>query len=39
MALEIKWTPQATNGLENVIEYLEMHWTAKEIINLESNIR
>lgn len=27
MALEIKWTPQADNGLAIVIEYLEAEWT------------
>jgi hypothetical protein len=27
MALKIKWTPQADNGLAIVIEYLESEWT------------
>jgi hypothetical protein len=27
MALKIKWTPQADNGLAIVIEYLEAEWT------------
>lgn len=38
MALEIKWTPQADNGLAIVIEYLEAEWTFREILQLEENI-
>ena len=38
MALKIVWTPQAENGLKNVIDYLEKDWTTKEILNLEQNI-
>ena len=38
MALKIKWTPQADNGLANVIEYLEAEWTFREILQLEENI-
>jgi hypothetical protein len=30
MALKIKWTPQADNGLAIVIEYLEAEWTFRE---------
>jgi hypothetical protein len=30
MALKIKWTPQADNGLAIVIEYLEAEWTFLE---------
>ena len=38
MALKIKWTPQADNGLATVIEYLEAEWTFREILQLEENI-
>ena len=38
MALKIKWTPQADNGLSIVIEYLEAEWTFREILQLEENI-
>lgn len=33
MALKIVWTPQAENGLEKVINYLEAEWTIMEILN------
>lgn len=39
MALEIYWTQRAKEGLESVIDYLEEHWTKKEILNLESNLK
>jgi len=38
MALKIVWTPQANEGLIKVINYLEINWTKKEILNLEQNI-
>ncbi len=38
MALEIKWTHQANKGLDNVLEYLELNWTNKEILNLEQKL-
>ena len=38
MALKIVWTPQAENGLANVIGYLEKEWTLTEILSLEQNI-
>lgn len=38
MALKIVWTPQALEGLEKVIDYLEDEWTATEILNLEQKI-
>ena len=38
MALEICWTSRAEQGLQNVIDYLEVHWTTKEIIELEQKI-
>jgi plasmid stabilization system protein ParE len=38
MALEIKWTPQAHEGLAIVIDYLESEWTFREILQLEENI-
>lgn len=31
MALEIVWADEAREGLEEVIEYLEINWTEKEI--------
>lgn len=33
MALEIVWTKRATQGYDNIIEYLEANWTEKEISN------
>ena len=38
MALKIVWTPQAENGLYEVIDYLEKEWTIIEILSLEQNI-
>jgi hypothetical protein len=38
MALKIKWTPQADNGLAIVIEYLEAEWTFLENFAMEENI-
>ena len=38
MALKIDWTPQAENGLDDVLEYLQEEWSAKEIIALEKRI-
>ena len=38
MALKIKWTPQAAKGLAIVIEYLEVEWTFRELLQLEENI-
>ncbi len=38
MALKIVWTPQAEDGLNKVIGYLEKEWTIIEILNLEQNI-
>jgi len=38
MALKIVWTPQAENGLDKVLDYLEKEWTIMEILNLEQNI-
>jgi plasmid stabilization system protein ParE len=31
MALKIVWTPQALEGLDNIIRYLEKNWSEKEI--------
>ncbi len=39
MALKIVWTPQALQGLDKVLEYLEKEWTAKEILSLEKKIQ
>ncbi len=38
MEIKIIWTPQAVKGLDRVIGYLEVEWTAKEILNLEQKI-
>lgn len=38
MALKIVWTPQAENGLNKVLDYLEKEWTMMEILNLEQNL-
>ena len=37
--LKIVWNPQAEKGLDAVIRDLEKQWTAKEIRNLEENLR
>ena len=29
--LKIRWTEEATNNLENIIDYLETNWTQKEL--------
>jgi len=39
MALKIVWTPQADEGLDKVIDFLEEEWTAMEILNLEQNLQ
>ena len=39
MALKVVWTPQAKQGLENVITYLEEEWTINEILQLEHNLK
>ncbi len=31
MALEIVWTGEATEGLDEIVEHLEENWTEKEI--------
>ena len=38
MALKIVWTPQAIQGLDKVLHYLEEEWTTKEILSLEQNL-
>ncbi|UZO80770.1 type II toxin-antitoxin system RelE/ParE family toxin [Aquimarina sp. ERC-38] len=38
MALKIVWTPKALEGLDSVLDYLDIHWTSKEILILESKI-
>ncbi|EDP94954.1 hypothetical protein KAOT1_09074 [Kordia algicida OT-1] len=30
MALKIVWTPQALQGLEKVLEYLDKEWTQEK---------
>lgn len=39
MALELKWTPRAEKGYDSIIEYLNIHFTEREIKNfiLESS--
>jgi plasmid stabilization system protein ParE len=39
MALAIKWTPQAENGLDGVLLYLEKFWSIEEILQLEEKIK
>lgn len=29
--LKIKWSEEATKNLENIINYLEINWTSKEV--------
>ncbi|WP_438712348.1 type II toxin-antitoxin system RelE/ParE family toxin [Aquimarina muelleri] len=38
MELKIVWTPKSLEGLDEVLEYLETHWTSKEILILEQEI-
>lgn len=33
MALEILWTTRAINGFEEIIEYIETHFTEREVGN------
>jgi len=33
MALELKWTPRAEKGYNAIIEYLDLHFTEREIKN------
>lgn len=35
---KILWTDNAIKELEKTIEYLEVHWTEKELINLATHI-
>ncbi len=37
--MEIVWLPRADQGLDKVIEYLEIHWTEKHIKELEEDIK
>jgi len=39
MGSEVKWTPQAEKGLENVLSYLDSNWSVKEILNLKHKIQ
>lgn len=39
MALKFIWTSQAIKGFDEVVDYLEAKWTAKEILNLENKIQ
>jgi hypothetical protein len=39
MALAIKWTQQAENGLDGVLLYLEKFWSIEEILQLEEKIK
>ena len=31
--MNVVWTSQAEDSINSIIEYLEIHWTAKEVIN------
>ncbi len=33
MALAIVWTTRAIQGFDNIVHYLEQHWTDKEVRN------
>ncbi len=39
MALKFIWTAQAVKGFDKVVDYLEVKWTKKEILNLENKIQ
>lgn len=39
MALKFIWTSQAVKGFSKVVDYLEVNWTAKEILTLENKIQ
>jgi len=36
--MKVKWTNQASNSLEDLINYLEIHWSMREIKNLETKL-
>ena len=36
--MKIKWTVQASNSLEDLIDYLEIHWSKREIKKLETKL-
>lgn len=38
MALEVFWMANAKLGLQNVLEYLEEHWSRNEILKLEKKL-
>ena len=38
MALKIVWTDKALEGLDEILEYLQTHWSEKEILLLEQKI-
>jgi plasmid stabilization system protein ParE len=38
MALEIIWTKEADKGFESIIEYISIHFTAKEISNFVQEV-
>lgn len=38
MEKELIWTPQAENGLNQVVEYLQKEWSVKKILRLENKI-
>jgi hypothetical protein len=39
MSYFITWSPQAILSFEDRIEYLEIHWTKKEITNFRQRVR
>jgi plasmid stabilization system protein ParE len=39
MALKFIGTAQAVKGFNKVVDYLEVNWTKKEILNLENKIQ
>ena len=39
MAHQVKWTPRAKQGFDNIIRYLEKNWTEREISNFISETK
>ena len=33
MALEVVWSPRAIKNFDSIIEYIEQHWTEREVRN------
>ena len=37
MAFKIRWTPEAEESFDKIIDYLENNWTEKEVQNFVRN--